>query len=99
MMNKIKNMMRCKSLAGLKRECKRKGITGISGKKKWALINHMIEYDTGFDIYILNEFKKLYEIYDDMDDIEYKLARKSCYKFPYNTICRVPSSCYTHYDW
>ena len=96
MMNKIKNMMRCKSLAGLKRECKRKGITGISGKKKWALINHMIEYDTGFDIYILNEFNKLYEIYDDM---EYKPARKSCYKFPYNTICRVPSSCYTHYDW
>tara|TARA_R110000744_G_scaffold35241_3_gene81887 strand:- start:29 stop:928 length:900 start_codon:yes stop_codon:yes gene_type:complete len=93
MMNKIKNMMRYKSLAGLKRECKRKGITGISGKKKWALINHMIEYDTGFDIYILNEFNKLYEIYDDM---EYKPARKKCYKFPYNIICCDP---YNYSPW
>jgi len=50
MMRKISDLM-SESLKDLKDECRRKGISGFSGKKKWALVNHIIEYDTGFDIY------------------------------------------------
>ena len=90
--NKMDEQMN-KPLAELKRECRRKGIKGISGKKKWALVNHMIEYDTGFDIYFLHKCNYLYEIYEDL---EYKPAHKKCMTFPYNIICCDP---YTHYPW
>ena len=57
MMRKISDRMG-ESLKDLKDECRRKGISGFSGKKKWALVNHIIEYDTGFDI--LEEGEEIY---------------------------------------
>ena len=70
MMRKISDRMD-ETLKDLKDECRRKGISGFSGKKKWALVNHIIEYDTGLDI-----FDGGGEIYDYGDyDYVYKFRK------------------------
>lgn len=50
MMRNIRWLMD-ETLTALKNKCRAQGIKGHSGKKKWALVTHMIEYGTDFDIY------------------------------------------------